>query len=117
MSNMRTFSFKVATGVTQTSIQFIGANLKVMLVASAMTNWNAGSGNASMTIRGAVSETDSTTADIVSNTISTMAIKGFYPMANQCPPYICIGFGTATTGALTTPSTIDVIVYRDSAGD
>lgn len=109
MPNFRNYTFTFASGATSSNKQFIGPHSRVMLVASAMTNWNAGAGNATIEVRGGLSDSD-THALVQSATVSTMTIKGIYHMPHAILEYASVGFGTAVTGS--TANTINLVVYE-----
>lgn len=109
------YNLVFASGATASNAQFVGPNRSVILVMSNVTSWNAGAGNASITVRtGASSEKDTTPtsfADIQSMTISTTPLLGAYVMPYACGPWLKVGFGTAVTGTAT--NNIDVIVSSE----
>lgn len=107
----RSFTFTFASAATSTNKQYVGPHERCFIVASAMTNFNAGSGNATLNLKGGLSATD-VHATVQSCTIATHTIKGIYPMPYPGLPFMSIEFGTAVTGAAT--NTIDVIVYSKS---
>jgi hypothetical protein len=106
----RTFTFTFASGATGTNKQYIGPSSRVFLVASAMTNYNAAAGNATITLRGGLSASD-THADMTSMSIATHTIKGYYPMPYAGAEYMSIGFATAVTGGAA--NTIDLVVFHE----
>jgi hypothetical protein len=108
----KTFTFFFASGATGSNKQFVGPHMKMALVCSGVTFWNAGTGNASISVRGGLSETD-THADILPVlNISTITAKGVYVLSSTGLPYMSLGLGTATTGS-TSVNNIDVVLYTD----
>ena len=101
-----------ASGATSTNAQYVGNHARAFVVASAMTNYNAGTGNASIFLQGNYSNVTGTFARIPSATIATMSIKSIIPMANPGMPWLKVEFGTAVTGGAA--NTIDLIVCDDS---
>lgn len=107
----RQYTFTFASGATGTNKQFVGNHEAIWLIPSATTNWNAGTGNGTITIRGGLSTTD-THADIQSMSVATITAKSVIPMPYAGLPNMSIGFGTAVTGGAA--NTIDVIVYSSN---
>lgn len=106
----RTYTFTFASGATTTNKQYVGPHAYAVVVASAMTNWNAGAGNATIELRGGLSASD-THVTGVSGNVATMTIKGAYRLGSPISPYMSVGFGTAVTGGAA--NTIDVIVFEN----
>lgn len=102
------YTFTFASGATGTNKVYVGPNDKAFLVVSAMTNYNAGVGNATFQIRGGLSATD-THATLTSMTIATETVKGVYPLPYPGLHYMSVGFATAVTGS--GANTIDVVIY------
>ena len=105
------FTFTFASAATATNKQYVGPHDRAFVVTSAMTNWNAGAGNANISVRGGLSLTDEH-ADIQSMSVATMTIKGVHPMPYPGLHFMSLGLGTAATGSAA--NTIDVVVYADS---
>src|ERR1044071_2261155 len=105
----KVYNFTFASGATGTNKQYVGAHQAAFIVASGTTQYNAGSGNATITLRGGLSASD-THVDIQSCTVATITAKGIYPMPYTGLPYMSIGFATAVTGS-TSVNNIDVVVY------
>lgn len=106
----RKYTFTIASGATGTNKQFVGVHERAFLIMSGMVNFNAGTGNASIAIRGGLSATD-THADITSMSVATHTAKGVYPMPYPGLPHMSVGFGTAVTGSAA--NEVDVIIYTD----
>lgn len=107
-------TFTFASGATGTNKKYVGSHEAAYIVASAMVDYNAGTNNANITMRGGLSTTD-THVDIQSCLIATHTAKGVYPMPYPGLPYMSIGFGTAVTGSAA--NSIDVILYSKGGED
>jgi hypothetical protein len=108
----RVFNFVFASGATGSNKVYVGPHYRAVVVASAMTGFNAGSGNASVSVRCGLSLTD-THVDVTSGNISTQTIKGLYNLpVTATTPFMSIGFGTAVTGSAT--NNMDVIVFSNA---
>lgn len=107
----KVFNFIFASGATGTNKQYVGAHERAFVVPSAMTNYNAGSGNATIELRGGLSASDTHVA-VQSCTVATMTAKSVLPMPYPGLHYMSIGFATAVTGAAN--NSIDVVVYSKS---
>jgi hypothetical protein len=106
------YTLTFASGATGTNKVFVEAGSRVAIIASALTAYNAGTGNATIQLRAGLSTTD-THGIIQSCTIATAAVdKGVYPMPYPVPTnYMSVGFGTAVTGSAA--NTIDVAVFTE----
>lgn len=111
----KVFNFTFTSGSTGTNKQFVGPHVFAHIVTSAMTGWNSGTGNATISLRGGLSATDQH-ADIQSCSVATHTIKGVHPMPYRGLPYMSLGLGSLPTGSGAT-SSIDVVVYTDDAAD
>lgn len=107
----RDYVFSFASAATTSNKQYVGPHARVMMVVSATTAWNAGVGNASITVRAGLSETD-THADLASMSISTQTAKSAFNLPYAGTPWMSLGLGTACTGS-TAANGIDVIVFED----
>lgn len=108
----RTYNFVFASGATTSNKLFVGPHYRAVVAVSAMTGWNAGTTNASISVRCGLSATD-THVDVTSGNISTMSIKGLYNLpVTTTTPWMSIGFGTAVTGSAT--NNLDVIVFTNT---
>lgn len=103
--------FTIASAGTQTNGQYVGNHARAFLVVSNMTNYNAGVGNATINLLGAV-EGSGVYSAIPSATVATHISHGCYVMPNPGMPWLKVQFGTAVTG--TGANTIDLIVGDDS---
>jgi hypothetical protein len=108
MMQSRVYTFSFASGATGTNKQYVGPHRACFLVASLVTNFNAGTNNTTISIRGGLSATD-THADMTSMSVATHTAKGVYPMPYAGLHYMSVGFATAVTGGAA--NTIDVVVY------
>jgi hypothetical protein len=109
----RVFNFVFASAATTSNKQYVGPHARAVLVLSAMTGWNAGTTNASVSVRCGLSATD-THVDVTSGNVSTMSIKGLYNVpVTATTPWMSIGFGTAVTGSAT--NSCDVIVFSNTS--
>lgn len=108
--NYRVYNFTFASAATGTNKIYVGPHSSCKLVVSAMTNYNAGAGNATFQIRGGLSATD-THATVTSMTIATEVVKGVYQMPYPGLHYMSVGFGTAVTGS--SSNNIDVVVFEN----
>ena len=106
----KTYTFTFASGATGTNKFYVGPHVFTVLVASAMTNWNAGVGNASIELRYGLSETD-THVGATGTSITTMTQKGVFRLTAPNTPYMSVGFATAVTGGAA--NTIDVVVFEN----
>lgn len=91
-----TLSF--ASGATSTSAQYVGDHARCFVILSAMTGYNAGTGNATVNLMGSFSLTGNY-ARIPSATVATHTSLGIIPMANPGMPFLKVEFGTAVTGS------------------
>ena len=87
-----------ASGATSTSAQYVGDHSRCFLVLSAMTNYNAGAGNATVNLMGSTS-LNGNYCRLLSATVATHTSLGIYPMANPGIPYLKVEFATAVTGS------------------
>lgn len=103
------YTLTFASGATGTNKVQVQPHSRVAIIASATTNYNAGTGNATFQLRSGLSATDDH-ATITSCTVATITAKGVYPMPYPVPTeFMSVGFGTAVTGSAA--NTIDVAVF------
>lgn len=109
----RVFNFVFASGATGSNKQYVGPHHRAVLVLSSMTGWNAGTGNASVSVRCGLSSTDSH-VDVSSGNVGTITSKGLYQVpVTATTPYMSIGFGTAVTGSAT--NNCDVVIFSNTS--
>lgn len=105
------YSLTANSAATGTNKIYIGSHTNIKLHISAMTSWNAGAGNATISIRGGFSESDSHVA-LTSMNVATETIKNFYHFDRVATPFISIGLNTAITGSAN-QVIADVIVFDE----
>lgn len=115
---VRTYNFTFASGATASNKQYIGTNRQLIMVVSAATGWNAGSGNASISVRTCAQSNFTTTAptgftDLPSMSVSTTPLLASYVLPYSVGGWMQLGFGTAVTGS-TAANNIDVIVLSEN---
>jgi len=110
--NSKYFTYTFASGATNAgTAQYVGNAARMWVYSSDTQTWNAGSGNATLQIRGAY-KSGVTAFTYGSQTVATAnsGIWSFDQVAGV--PFVTIGFGTAVTGSAT--NTLILITADDS---